>query len=339
MADPATPAPPGPTAPDPSAPDPSAPNPSATAPGPDAITAAAQRLAGRVRRTPIVEVGAGSFGLGDLDLVCKLELLQHTGSFKARGAFNFALSREVPPAGIIAASGGNHGQAVAYVARALGHRCEVYVPGVSSPVKRERIASFGADVRVVGEVYDDAQAAANERAAETGALQIHPYEPPEVMAGQGTCARELDEQRPGLDTVLVAVGGGGFIAGTAAWFGDRVRVVAVEPATSNCLHAARAAGEPVRVEVKGVAADSLGARQIGAGPWQVVSRHVDESVLVDDDAIVAAQRALWADLRIAAEPGGATALAALISGAYCPEPGERLAVMVCGGNVDPATLA
>jgi threonine dehydratase len=301
------------------------------------VEAAARRIGPYVRTTPVVDVAAGELGL-PVPVVLKLELLQHTGSFKPRGAFNRVLGAEVPPAGLLAASGGNHGAAVAHVAARLGHRAEVFVPATSPALKRHRIAALGADVRVVDGYYDDAQAAADERAAETGALLVHPYDHPDVVAGQGTMGRELERQAGPLDTIVAATGGGGFIAGQAAWFAGRVRVVSVEPVTSCCLHAALAAGRPVPVEVRGLAADSLGAAQLGDVPWESVRRHVERAVLVDDEAIRAAQRALWDGLRLVAEPGGAAALAAVRTGAYVPAPDERVAVVVCGANCDPATV-
>jgi threonine dehydratase len=300
-------------------------------PDPDDVARAAARIAGRVRRTPVIE-HAG--------VTLKLELLQHAGSFKPRGAFNRVLVEPaVPPSGLIAASGGNHGAAVAFVARALGVAAEVYVPATSPALKRATIERFGATAVVIEGLYDDAQRAANVRQACTGALMVHPYDHPATVAGQGTMAMELEQQLDGaIDTLVVASGGGGFTAGQAAWFQDRVRIVSVEPETSQCLRAALAAGEPVDVDVAGVAADSLGARRLGAVPWSVVRDHVDLAVTVSDDDIRAAQRALWDDLRLVVEPGGAAAFAALRSGAYRPAPGERVVVVVCGANCDPATV-
>jgi len=299
--------------------------------------AAAVRLAGHVRPTPVIEAGAGSFGV-EQGLTLKLELMQHTGSFKPRGAFNRVLSADVPEAGVIAASGGNHGAAVAYVARSLGLPAEIFVPETTSPVKVGRLRGFGIEPTLGGALYDDAQAACEIRATETGALMVHPYDHPAVVAGQATVAREFEADAPELDTVLVAVGGGGLVAGVAAWYDNRVRVVAVEPQTSRCLGAALDAGHPVEVGVSGVASDSLGARQVGALAFAIAATSVAFAVAVADEAIVAAQRALWADLRVMTEPGGATALAALMTGAYRPEPGERVGGIVCGANVDPATI-
>jgi threonine dehydratase len=268
----------------------------------------------------------------------KLELLQHTGSFKPRGAFNRMLAADIPSAGVIAASGGNHGAAVAFASRALGVPAEVFVPSSSPAMKRDRIASLGATVTVVDGLYDDAQAAAEARQQLTGALAVHPFEHPDVVAGQGTMSGELESQLPGFDTLLVATGGGGFIAGQAAWWQSRLRVVSVEPHTSCCLHAARQAGQPVTVPVSGRAADSLGAKRLGEVAWTIVRDHVHESVTVSDDDIADAQRAAWDALRLVVEPGGAAALAALRSGAYVPSAGERVVVVLCGANCDPSTV-
>jgi threonine dehydratase len=301
------------------------------------VDAAAERITGHVRRTPVLTMEPGAYGLAG-GCVLKLELLQHAGSFKPRGAFNRVLAADVPDAGLVAASGGNHGVAVAHVARALGYRAEIFVPATSPAAKVDRIRALDANVSVGGDIYDDAQAAATARAFDTGALLVHPYDHPLVVAGQGTMARELDEQAPGIDTVLVAVGGGGLIAGVCAWFGDRVKIVSVEPETIPAMSEARRAGRPVEVAVSGIAADSLGAKAIGAVPFACAAPFVDASVLVSDGAIRAAQRELWATVQLMAEPGGAAALAAVISSAYRPAAGERVAVVVCGSNVDPATV-
>lgn len=302
------------------------------------IDAAAARIEVHVRRTPVVEIEADAFGTAG-PVVLKLECLQHTGSFKPRGAFNRVLSTTVPKAGLIAASGGNHGLAVAFAARRLGHRAEIFVPTIASPVKVERLRTLGAVVNVVGAVYAEAWEASVERQRETGALVVHAYDQPEVLAGQGTTGREFEQQVPGLDTVLVAVGGGGFIGGIAAWFGGRVKVIAVEPATSRALHAALEAGAPVDVDVSGIAADSLGARRVGAHMFPLAQRWVERAVLVSDDDIRGAQQQLWRSVRVVAEPGGAAALAAVLSRRYVPAPGERVGVLVCGANCDPASVA
>ncbi len=306
---------------------------------PDDVELATRRLDGRVRRTPTITIEPGPLG-GPIGAVLKLELLQHTGSFKPRGAFNRVLHAGViPAAGLIAASGGNHGAAVAHVARMLGVPAEVFVPSSSPTMKVDRIRRLGAEVVVGGAFYPEAQEACDRRAAASGALLVHPYDHVDVVAGQGTVFRELEEQAPGVDTVLVAVGGGGLVAGAAAWFAGRVKVVAVEPERSCCLHAALVAGAPVSVEIGGLAADSLGARQVGELAFALAQRTGAASVLVTDEAIADAQQMLWSELRIVAEPGGAAALAALLSGVYRPEPNERVAVVVCGGNLDLAAFA
>lgn len=304
--------------------------------GPAEIEAAAARIAPHVRVTPVVEVEAAAFGAA---VTLKLECLQNAGSFKPRGAFNRVLSERVGDAGVIAASGGNHGLAVAFAARALGYRAEIFVPAIAAPVKQQRLRELGAVLTVTGRDYAEAFSACAQRQRDTGALMVHAYDQPEVLAGQGTTAREFEAQSPRLDTVLVAAGGGGFVGGIAAWFQGRVRVVAVEPRTSCALHAALAAGEPVDVGVSGIAADSLGARRVGQLAFEQARRYVERVVLVSDDQIRDAQRALWRELRVVAEPGGATALAALASGAWRPGPGERVGVLVCGANCDPGSVA
>jgi threonine dehydratase len=306
--------------------------------GPDDIRAARDRIAARVRRTPVLHLEPVAFGVpGRLTL--KLELLQHTGSFKPRGAFNRMLSADVPATGVIAASGGNFGLAVAFAARALGHRAEIFVPETSPPVKAARIAAFGAEVRLVPGYYDDAFEASASRAAETGALVMHAFDQPEVVAGQGTVGVELSEQVPDADTVLVAIGGGGLIGGVAAWYEGCTRVVGVEPDRCPTMAEALRVGHPVPVEIGGYAADSLGARRCGDVAFAVASRFVEHVVLVTDDAIRDAQRRLWEEVRLLAEPGGAAALAALLTGRYRPDPGERIVVLVCGANADPASLS
>ncbi len=314
------------------------------------IREAHRRIAGHVRRTPLLCADAGGFG--EAALTFKLELLQHAGSFKARGAFHNLLSRTVPAAGVTAASGGNHGGAVALAAQRLGHAARIFVPEIASPVKIAAIEARGAEVVIGGARYADAQAACDRHAASSGALLVHPFDSAITVAGAGTVALEWEEdqaratsaRQPPLDTVLVAVGGGGLIGGVAAWWADRasstrVKVVGVEPEGSRCLHAALAAGHPVDVPVESIAADSLGAKRAGEVALAIAREAVDHVALVPDGAIVAAQRELWARYRIAAEPGGAAALAALIAGAYRPRAGEHVGVLLCGGNVDPASLA
>jgi threonine dehydratase len=300
--------------------------------GPSEVEAAAERIGGRTRLTPVSEMEPGAFSGGGVTL--KLELLQHTGSFKPRGMFNKVLSSDVPAAGLVAASGGNAGLAVAYVARALGLKAAVFVPKSSPPVKVARIREYGAELHQEGESYADALAAAEHHGETTGALRVHAYDQPEVVAGQGTLGRELEEQVPGLDTVLVAVGGGGLVAGIAGWFTGRARVVAVEPERCATYGSALAEGGPVDVEVGGRAADSLGARRIGAWCW-AARGWVAGSVLVSDADIERAQRRLWEQCRIIAEPGAVTALAALVSGAYVPGGSERVVAVISGANTDP----
>jgi threonine dehydratase len=303
------------------------------------VEEAAERVGGRVRRTPTVEVEPEALGT-PAPVLLKLELLQHTGSFKPRGIFNRVLgSRAAAKAnGVIAASGGNAGLAVAYAAEQLGLHAEIFVPVSASPVKVARLRTLGAVVNVTGAHYADAFAASQERAAATGALVVHAYDQPEVAAGQGTLARELQDQQPGVDTVLVAVGGGGLIAGLATWLEGRARVVAVEPERCPTMATALERGEPVDVEVGGIAVDSLGARRVSEDALLAWRRAGAVSVLVSDEAIAAARKLLWDRLRVAAEPGGACAVAALSAGAYRPSPGERVAAIVCGGNTDLAGL-
>lgn len=309
------------------------------------IRAAQTRIGAHLRETPVLQVEAGAFGAGGpaAPITLKLELLQHAGSFKPRGALNRILSAQerapLTTAGVIAASGGNHGVAVAWAAWQLGLRAEIFVPVVASAAKIGRIRNFGADIQIGGTGYAEALVASAARAAATGALVVHAYDQPETIAGQGTVAMEFEQQAPHLDTVLVACGGGGLVAGIAAWYQGRVKVVAVEPESCPTLFRARAAGAPVDVAVSGVAVDSLGARRIGDLAFGIVREFVADAVLVGDDAIRSAQQALWRELRIAAEPGGAAALAALLCGAYTPAPGERVGVLVCGGNVELKTLA
>ncbi|MGH9657052.1 MAG: threonine/serine dehydratase [Bryobacteraceae bacterium] len=286
-----------------------------------------------VRRTPVIEVEGADLDCDPASLVLKLELHQHAGSFKTRGAFTHLLTRPVPASGVVAASGGNHGVAVAYAAHKLGIRAAVFVPTVASPAKVDRIRGYGAHLVVSGDRYDDSLAASEHYAAETGALPIHAFDQPETLLGQGTVGLEFEQQAPALDTLLFAVGGGGLIGGIAAWYAGRIRLLGVEPESCPTLAAALDAGRPVDVSAGGVAADSLGARRAGALMFPLAQQYVDRVVLVPDEAIRDAQQALWSALRIAAEPGGATALAALRSRAYQPRRGERVGVLVCGGNV------
>jgi threonine dehydratase len=271
-------------------------------------------------------------------VVAKLELLQHTGSFKPRGVFNKLLSSDVPPAGVIAASGGNFGSAVAYAARETGVPAEIFIPSTSPQAKVDRVRGYGAAVTIVDGYWAEAQAALAERQVETGALMMHPFDQPEVIAGQGTIGIELDKQVPDLDAVLVAIGGGGLIAGIAAWFARRVRVVGVESVACATMTAALEAGEPIVGEVGGIAADSLGSARVVDHVFPIVRDQVERVVLVEDDAIREAQSALWEDVHVIAEPGGAAAFAALRSGGYQPADGERVCVLVSGANCDPATV-
>jgi threonine dehydratase len=296
------------------------------------IAAAHQRIGPYVRRTPVVRLTGADFGLDPFPLALKLESLQHSGSFKARGAFASLLGREVPSAGVAAASGGNHGAAVAYAAMRLGIPAKIFVPRISSPAKIARIRGYGADLVVGGERYADALEASERWVAESGALAVHAYDQETTLLGQGTVGAELEGQLPELDSLLVAVGGGGLIGGIAAWYAGRVRVVAVEPEAAPTLARALEAGRPVDVAVGGVAADSLGARRVGALMFPIAREHVERVALVPDAAIRDAQAALWDSLRLVAEPGAAAALAALLSGAYRPAPGERVGVVLCGGN-------
>lgn len=298
----------------------------------DDVLAAEAVIRPHVRRTPVIETAAEDFGLGGAPLSFKLEFMQHSGTFKARGAFTNMLLRDGAERGVVAASGGNHGAAVAYAARKLGHKARIYVPSISSPAKIERIKGYGAEIVVGGAAYADAHAASVEWAEANGSLQVHAYDAFETLAGQGTVALEWREQAPGLDTVLVAVGGGGLIGGMAAYYAGDVKVVGVEPENCPALNHALKAGRPVDSPVGGVAADSLGARKVGALMFPIAQRHVDRSVLVTDAAIVEAQKALWDVLRVVTEPGGAAALAALLAGAYVPAPGERVGVLLCGAN-------
>lgn len=301
----------------------------------DTISAASQRIAAFVRKTPVIELPRGALG-GNWVPILKLEFMQHAGSFKARGAFNNLLTRPIGPAGVAAASGGNHGAAVAYAAQVLGYRARIFVPEISAPAKVAAIRRFGAEVVIGGARYDDAQAACNAYVAETGALAVHPFAADETIAGQGSVAREW----PGhLDSVLVAVGGGGLISGIAQWWAGKVKVVGVEPAGSCALHAALAAGGPVTVEVNSVAADSLGARNVGPLVYGLCKDRVDHVALVTDAAIIAAQKQLWQDFRMAVEPGGAAALAAVMSGVYVPRADERVGILLCGANVDLEKLS
>jgi threonine dehydratase len=306
------------------------------------IEAAHALIRAHIRRTPLLEAAPAFDGAPPVSL--KLESLQHTGSFKARGAFHNLLTRAAPAVGCATASGGNHGAAVAYAAAKLGVPAKIFVPSISSAPKVAKIRGYGAVIHIEGADYFDAQALCDAYVAETGALKIHPYDAPETIAGQGTAALEWEEDltRLGLaplDTVLVAVGGGGLIAGVAAWFDPGVKVIGVEPEGAASMAAAFAVGEPVEAPIQSIAADSLGARRVGALPFSICRERVERIVQVNDDSIRDAQRRLWRDFNLIAEPGGATAYAALVSGAYAPGPAERVGVLICGGNADLAAYA
>jgi threonine dehydratase len=299
---------------------------------PQAIAACEKIIRPHIRRTPVVALDGGEFGLAATPLTLKLELLQHSGAFKVRGAFTNLLTREVPKGGVVAASGGNHGAAVAYAAMKLGKPAKIFVPSISSPAKIARIREYGADLTVEGDLYADALAASEAWARQTGALSVHAFDQNETIMGQGTIGPELGEQAPDIDTVLVSVGGGGLVAGIAAWYAGRIKVIGVEPFASPTLTRALEAGHPVDAEAGGLAADSLAPRRVGELVFPIVRKYAPRTVLVTDDAIADAQRMLWRALRIVAEPGGAAAFSAILSGAYRPEAGERVAVIISGGN-------
>jgi threonine dehydratase len=289
-------------------------------------------IAPHVRRTPVASVSGSDFGWDGVHLSFKLEQLQHAGSFKTRGAFTNLLTREVPKAGVVAASGGNHGVAVAYVASQLGVPATIFLPRTSSPAKMERIRGYGAQLIIAGDIYGDALAASEEQGRRSGALAIHAFDRDETMLGQGTLALELERQAPDLDTVLVAVGGGGLISGIAAWYRSEVTVIGVEPELAPTLTRALEAGRPVDAPTGSIAVDSLAPTRVGERGFPIMREHVDRVVLVSDDDIRQSQQALWQQLRIVAEPGGAAAFAALLSGKFTPQPGARIGIVVSGGN-------
>ena len=300
------------------------------------IAAVEPRIRPYVRHTPVMRVDMADFGKSPFTVDLKLECLQHSGSFKARGAFTNLLELQVPEAGVVAASGGNHGAAVAYAAMKLGHKATIFVPEVSPPAKLARIRGYGAELVVGGARYAEALAASEDFAARTGALQVHAFNQEETLLGQGTLGLEIEADLPEIDTLMVAVGGGGLIGGIAAWFAGRIRIIAIEPEGAPTLHRAFEAGHPVDAPAEGVAADSLAPKRVGEMMFPIAEAFVERSILVTDEAIIAAQKALWERVRIIAEPGGAAAFAALLSGRYTPAPGERIAVLVCGSNTDPA---
>jgi len=293
------------------------------------------RIAPHVRRTPVVSVNATEFGLDPARLTFKLENLQHTGSFKARGAIANLLTRTVPPkAGVVAASGGNHGVAVAFAANKFHVSAKIYVPTVASAAKIDRIRGYGADLVVGGELYADALAESQKWAAQSGAIPIHAYDQRETMLGQATVGLEFEEQAPELDTLLVAVGGGGLIGGIASWYSGKIRTVGVEPDKAPTLTRALEAGRPVDAQAGSIAADSLAPRRVGDLMFPIAQKYVERVLLVTDEEIRAAQRALWKEMRIVVEPGGAAAFAALLSKKYEPLTSERVGILICGGNMD-----
>ncbi len=296
------------------------------------------QLAAHVRRTPVVSINGADFGLEPVPLTFKLENLQHTGSFKARGAITNLLKRTVPQAGVVAASGGNHGVAVAFAANRFHVAARIYVPTVASITKIDRIRGYGADLVVGGERYANALEESQKWAVQTGAISLHAYDQRETMLGQSTVGLEFEEQAPDLDTLLVAVGGGGLIGGIASWYSGRIRIVGVEPDKAPTLTRALEAGHPVDAEAGGIAADSLAPRRVGEMMFPIAQKYVDRMLLVTDEDIQAAQLALWNELRIVAEPGGAAAFAALLSRKYKPSNSERVGVLICGGNADAVSF-
>ena len=292
----------------------------------------------RVRLTPVLETSGADLGLPPFPLTLKLELMQHSGSFKARGAFTNLMTRAIPAAGVVAASGGNHGVAVAYAAMRLGVPARIFLPTVSSPAKIARIRGYGAELVVGGDLYADALAASETWVAQSGALPVHAFDQPETLLGQGTVALEL-EQQARLDTLLVPVGGGGLIGGIAAWYAGRVRVIGVEPEAAPTLFEALRAGQPVDAPAGGIAADSLAPRRVGEVMFPIARAHVERVVLVSDDAIRRAQQAVWETFRVVAEPGSAVTAAALLSGAYVPAAGERVGIVLSGGNTTAVDFA
>jgi threonine dehydratase len=293
---------------------------------------------GFLRVTPLWKLPGAAFGIDCAQVWLKLEHMQQSGSFKARGMMNRLLANPIPASGVIVASGGNAGIATAAAARALGVKCEVFVPIVSSPMKQAKLRELGANVVVTGAVYSEALEACIARQQETGALLTHAYDQPEVVAGAGTLAREIEHQGGRPDSVLVSVGGGGLIAGIAAWFEQQSRVSAHEPELAPTLHAAREANKPVDVAVSGIAADALGAKRIGTIAWEITQQHVKEALLLPDEAIRKAQLWLWKEMKLAVEPAAALGLAALQTGAYRPREDENVCLVICGANLDPATL-
>src|SRR5438132_8739209 len=296
------------------------------------IREAERRIRPYIRRTPILEAGGKELGLAIERVLLKLEFMQHAGSFKTRGAFTNLLMRRVPRNGVVAASGGNHGAAVAFAAMRLGVPAKIFVPTVASAAKIAKIRSYGADLVVQGERYADALAASQAWMEKTAAMPIHAFDQAETLMGQGTLGMELQAQAPQLDTLLVAVGGGGLIGGIASWYRGAVKLIGVEPRAAPTLSKALQAGRPVDAAAGGIAADSLAPRRVGELVYPIAARFVEKTVLVEDDAILQAQKTLWETLRIVTEPGGAAPFAALISRAYVPKRGERIGVLLSGAN-------
>jgi threonine dehydratase len=305
---------------------------------PESIAITERLIRPWIRRTPIAEIDGADLGLHFTNLQLKLELLQHTGSFKTRGAFANLLSRELPAAGVVAASGGNHGAAVAFAAHKLRTPATIFVPSVASPSKIDRIRSYGANLVIAGDSYAEALTASEVWSKQSGALPIHAYNDVETLLGQATVGLEMEQQTQDLDTLLVAVGGGGLIGGIAAWYGGRIQIIGVEPEAAPTLTNARAAGRPVDAPAGGIAADSLAPKRVGELAFAIAESLVRRVVLVTDDAIQYAQETLWDALRVAAEPGGSAALAALLSRRYEPQPNERVGVVVCGGNTSAVSF-
>lgn len=296
------------------------------------IAATHVRIRMHIRRTPVLTMDGNDFGLGEFPMFLKLELFQHTGSFKARGALTNLMTRNVPAAGVVAATGGNHGVAVAFAAQKFNVPARIFVPSVASPAKRQRIEEYGANLVVAGERYADALEASKVWQERSGAMSIHAFDQMETLLGQGTVGLEFEEQAPDLDSLLVAVGGGGLIGGISAWYQGKIKIIGVEPEAAPTLTKALDAGRPVDAEAGGIAADSLAPRKVGELMFPIAQKFVDRVLLVSDDEIRGAQEQLWRVARVAAEPGGATGLAALTSRKYGPAKGERVGVLICGGN-------
>lgn len=302
------------------------------------IEATERLIRSHIRRTPILEVDGADFGLESIKITFKLELLQHAGSFKARGAFTNILTRQIPAAGVVAASGGNHGAAVAFAAMRLGKPATIFVPSVASKTKLDRIRQYGAELVIAGDRYAESLEASEAWTTQSGALPIHAYEGTETLLGQGTLGMELEQQAPKLDSLLIAVGGGGLIGGVAAWYQNMIKIISVEPEEAPTLHRALSAGRPVDSPAGGIAADSLAPRQVGQQMFPIAQKFVHSALLVSDEEIIEAQKRLWETTRIIAEPGGAAAFAGLLSGRYKPERGERVGIIVCGGNTEKVTF-